>query len=1118
MKETIKNNHELCTGCNRCVRECPMEMANITYQDEAGNIKVKIDHTKCITCGRCVSACKHNARQYIDDTERFFDDLSSGVPISLIAAPAIHTNIPDYKKLFTCLKKLGVNRIYDVSLGADICVWAHIRHIEKTDAVFKNHTKDHKDDINAQMRQKDKLHLITQPCPAIVSYCEMYRHDLLKYLSPVQSPMASIAIYMKKYEGITDRIAALSPCIAKADEFEATGLTQYNVTFARLREYIENNKIEISSLEETGFDHYESAMGAVFPMPGGLKENIEFFLGKSLCVDKAEGYNVYERLKTYAETPNDLLPEIFDVLNCHEGCNIGSAGLRAANIFEINRKMDKRRKNVTDKYEKEYFETLYKEYDAKFDLSDFMREYRQVDTMQPSITDADIEKAFELLGKNDYEKQNVDCGACGSDTCHNMARKIALGVNIPIDCIVKTMEDAKIEHEKNLESHEQLLEMEKMREADERMRIMLNANPLCTQFWDRNFNIIDCNDEVIKLYKLSSRQEYMERFYELSPEFQPDGKPSREKAVEVLEKAFKKGYNSFEWLQCLLDGEPLPVEVVLVRVEYRGENLVVGYTRDLREQKRSQKQLENAVNEAKEASIAKSSFLANMSHEIRTPMNAIIGMAQIALKTNEVEKLKYCLSNIENSSTHLLGVINDILDMSKIEAGKLELESTPLNMEKMLIKVCNLVNEKVEQKNIKFNINLGVDMRMNYIGDELRLSQVITNLLSNALKFTPNGGTIEVSVEEKHSEKDHSIVRFAVNDTGIGMTQEQMDKLFTAFQQAESGTTRKFGGTGLGLAISKSIVENMHGRIWVESELEKGSSFIFEVKLERPKHTAENIRLSDDIKLLIADPDDNARKYFKAIINSFGIKSVDETENVEQTVELAVAAMNMGEPYDIIYTDYSLVDERGIEFIKNSMVKLNKNSVVVMATFFNWDKIETALRAIGINKFVAKPLFPSAILDSINKVIGGMAKNLDEKIEDTSEIPDFSNIRLLLAEDVEINREVFYALFEDTKANIDAAENGLIAVEKFKQSPDKYDIIIMDIQMPEMDGYQATKAIRALDVKNAKTIPIIAMTANVFKEDIENCIASGMNDHLSKPIDMNAVIEKIKFWLRANIK
>ena len=943
MNESIKTNSDLCVGCNRCVRNCPMETANITYQDEAGNVKVRVDYSKCINCGRCVSACKHKAREYHDDTARFFGDLAAGVPISLMAAPSIRTNIPDFKRLFTYLRSLGVKKIYDVSLGADICVWAHIRHIEK------NGVKP----------------MITQPCPAIVSYCMLYRTDLIEHLSPIHSPMACAAVYMKKHEGITDRLAAVSPCIAKTDEFQETGLVEYNVTFSKLREHLEKNKIALPK-EETGFDHYDSGLGSLFPAPGGLKENIEAYFGKDIHIAVAEGYNVYEKLNKYSEIKNEIRPEIFDVLNCVDGCNIGPACFGGKNIFEIGHSMKKSRKAATENRGKEYFDALYKNYDQTLKLSDFKRKYLSVPAQRPQITDADIKKAFGSLGKDTYEKQNVDCSACGSETCYDMARKIALNVNIPINCIVHAMETAKEEH-------------------------------------------------------------------------------ARAVATEA-------------------------------------------------------------------ASQAKSDFLSNMSHEMRTPMNAILGMTQIAAKTEDTEKLKYCMSNIENSSAHLLRLINDILDLSKIEAGKLELDNLPLNIEKMLIRVCGLVVEKIENKNIKFNIVLSTRMRRRYIGDELRLSQVVTNLFSNAVKFTPEGGKIELTVSEIKSDKNYSILRFAVKDTGIGMTKEQAGRLFKAFEQAEKGTTRKFGGTGLGLAISKKIVEKMDGRIWVESKPGKGSVFTFEVKLERPEQQSGaslygNARPSD-IKLLVADPDEESRKYFKKIVNSFGI-SADETETVKQALCMAEAARDEQQPYDIVFVDHSLADEGNIAYMQNTTFRINKDNVVVLSNFLNWNRIEGRLRAIGVHKFISKPFFASAILDSINEVLRGETKHFDIKPENMDKLPDFSNVTLLLAEDVEINREILTALLEDTKINIDAAENGLVAVDKFKRDPCKYNLIFMDVQMPEMDGYEATRAIRALKVEHAKTVPIIAMTANAFKEDIDKCIESGMNGHLAKPIDINAVIKKI---------
>ena len=572
MVELITTNLDLCIGCNRCIRECPMEMANVTYQNETGNIKVKTDHTKCIGCGRCVAACKHEAREFKDDTARFFEDLAAGIPISLMAAPAIRTNIPEYKRLFTYLKNLGIKKIYDVSLGADICIWAHVRHVE----------------------QSNSVPLITQPCPAIVLYCEMYRHDLLHHLAPIHSPMACAAVYMKQYEGITDRIAALSPCIAKSAEFADTELAQYNVTFEKLQKYLEEHNVELP-LEETGFDHDESGLGALFPMPGGLKENILFHCGKNLNISKAEGFDVYSKLNVYAETPPERLPKIFDVLSCTEGCNIGPAVAHEENIFGIDAVMHEQRTAATDESRRQYFKSLYQTYDKKFDRALFTRKYRKTEGTYPVVTETDITRAFELLGKTDHEKQYVDCTACGSKTCYEMARKIALGVNIPSNCIVKAMDEAKRAQEEIMLAREHSAHLEYLHNAEERMRIMFDTTPLGSQFWDTNVDIIDCNQETLRLFNAPSKQNFLDNFYSYLPEDQPDGTLSKEKHIAAIKKALEEGHQCHELMYQTSDGTPFPAEVTFVRVNYQGDHRIAVYTRDLREQKRMMHEIDAAA-------------------------------------------------------------------------------------------------------------------------------------------------------------------------------------------------------------------------------------------------------------------------------------------------------------------------------------------------------------------------------------------------------------------------------------------------------------------------------------------------------------------------------------------
>ena len=1094
MKDIIHTDRELCVGCNRCVRECPMELANITYQDEAGVIKVKTDSTKCIDCGRCISACKHKSRIYEDDTNRFFRDLHAGANISLIAAPSVRTNIPDYKKLFTYLKNLGVNKIYDVSLGADICTWAHVRWIE----------------------QNGSTPMITQPCPVIVSYCEIYRHDLLKRLSPIHSPMGCVAIYMKEYENIQDKIAALSPCIAKANEFRDTGLVHYNVTFVKLREYLENNNIKLPE-EETGFDHYESGAGALYPMPGGLKENIEYYFGKKIHVAKAEGFSVYDKLDAYAETDEMMLPEIFDVLNCIEGCNIGSACSHDKNTFEIEHVMNHNRKAAAENRGRDYIENLYKNYDGKFKLGDYLREYQPVYTIPPpEITEGDIEDAFIQLNKTDYAKQNVDWGACGSETCHHMARKIALKLNIPINCIVKAKETAEEEHQKSLIAYQKNIENSQIiKDALERFETVWNNVESGISIIDADSRVIlDVNPIAVRMFGRPKSEIIGNRCHSLICPAENCSCPVLDED-EIVDRSERVFINA--------NGNKVPIIKSVAKIHYNGRLALLENFTDVSHLKEAEERL-RLMNVAEQASLAKSDFLSRMSHEMRTPMNAIIGMTSIAKTSQDSERKDYCLEQIEIASTHLLGLINDVLDMSKIEAGKLELISDLIDIEKMLMKVCNLTIEKIEDKHIRFHIEIGSAVKHSYMGDELRLSQVITNLMSNAVKFTPEGGKIELTAREIQTEKDYSILRFIVADSGIGMSEEQVGRLFQAFEQADLNITRKFGGTGLGLAISKSIVEKMNGRIWVESELGKGSKFIFDVKLERPEQDNTGVFYGNikpaDIRLLIVDSDIEERDYFEVITKSFGVNA-ETAGNGEEAVRIVTEAEKAQRPYNVIFLDNTLDDMDGIAAIEKLNGVIGKNTVIIMMTsFINWNKIEETVRKSGVERYISKPLFPSAILDSINEAISsvetvsnaGTDRNSGAKSGINKETLDFSHITLLLAEDVEINREIFVTLLEDTKMTIDTAENGSIAVQKFKENPGRYDMIIMDVQMPEMDGYEATRTIRSLDFEKAKKIPIVAMTANAFKEDIDKCIASGMNDHLAKPINLDEVTKKIMLY------
>jgi len=516
---------------------------------------------------------------------------------------------------------------------------------------------------------------------------------------------------------------------------------------------------------------------------------------------------------------------------------------------------------------------------------------------------------------------------------------------------------------------------------------------------------------------------------------------------------------------------------------------------------------------AEQGSRAKSEFLANMSHEIRTPMNAIIGMTYIAKSAHSVERKDYAIGKIENASNHLLGIINDILDMSKIEANKLELHPTAFVFEELLKKVINIINFSIVEKHQKLTVYIDENIPRALKCDDQRLAQVITNLLSNAVKFTPASGSISLNTRLLSIDNGFCEVQIDVSDTGVGISEEQQARLFNPFEQAETSTTRKYGGTGLGLALTKRIIALMGGDITVTSLLDERSIFSFTFKAETSAELDESTALPDNvidvknISVLVVDDDIDIREYFVDIAMRFNIPC-DTVASGEEALEL----IKSGEEYDLCFVDWKMPGMDGLELSRRIKEMGASEAVIIMISSIEWQEIEAEARDAGIDRFLPKPIFPSGFIEAINTFFN--IDLLNNEQSETTDITDrFWGYRVLLVEDLEINREIVIALLEPTLLDIDCAENGSEAVSMFEKDPLKYNIIFMDLQMPIMDGYDATRAIRALGCETADTVPIIAMTANVFKDDVDNCIAAGMNDHLGKPLDFDAVINILRRYL-----
>jgi two-component system sensor histidine kinase/response regulator len=666
------------------------------------------------------------------------------------------------------------------------------------------------------------------------------------------------------------------------------------------------------------------------------------------------------------------------------------------------------------------------------------------------------------------------------------------------------------------------LDVTERRQVEQRFEAVFQHAPSAFFFVHRERGILRCNQATLKLFGASDMQAILGKQpwdAPLSPLKQLDGRDSHAAAMSVLD-GYRDGVHPirFEWRHSRIDGKPMDTEIMLIWLGHEDRDLYFAIVEDATARRQTEEALRVASDNAQETSRAKSAFLANMSHEIRTPMNAIIGMTHLALQDGHIDKLRGYVAKANQAANSLLQIINDILDVSKIEAGHLDLEQIDFPVQDVLDQVADMLGLLAERKGLELLYDIPHDLPMQLQGDPTRLRQILVNLGANAIKFTDKGSvTLGLAVQHRHGQE--IVLHGWVRDTGMGMSTEQQERLFQPFSQADISTTRRFGGTGLGLTISRQLSEAMGGRLWADSALHQGSTFHFTLRMGLPESPTPMASVREGWqgkRLLLVDDHPDARDILANMASALGLQ-VDQAGSGEQALQ--VMSRNL-HPYDWILLDWQMPGMDGLTCAQRiraqSRLRFPQNSpCILLVTAFNRDDALRAAQDIPLADILIKPVSPSTLFDSLGRALALQARPAATPfVPSVMPRPEALNgVRILLVEDQALNQELAMDLLARAGAEVVLAEDGREALSAL-ETKGPFDCVLMDCQMPHMDGYTATRLIRA--DPRWQTLPVIAMTASALAADREAAEAAGMNDHVSKPLDVQQMFNVIGRWTQAH--